>query len=232
MSNGRRQPGEWDEWDEDTDWLAEKPPTGAPEAAETVVGQDPSGVVAVSATFDAQVVAVKLADNWREVVHPRELHANIVAAANAATMLAMGKKLESANFEGTDQPRPAAGYDDSPLTRQDVDRLLDEVTADLNAFMQQLAANIDQPVTAESPGRNVRGAAQRGQILQVSFDPNWASAARNSEIEAELTPLLAMLQSKSTPTDLGSGPRSRAIDELNALAANPQLLMRRLGFDS
>ncbi|MEV0697700.1 hypothetical protein AB0I53_07245 [Saccharopolyspora sp. NPDC050389] len=231
MSFGRHQPDDW-EYD-DTDWLAQaNEPTRASTAVDTVVGQDPSGVVSVSSTFDAVVVSVALADNWRQVVDPRQLHVCVVAAANAATMLALGKKLESADLEGTDQPQAAPGSDDSPLSSQDITRLLDEVTADLNAFTQQLTAIADQTVTAESPGRNVSGTAQRGQILQLSLDPNWASAARKSEIETELASLLATLQSKSTPTDLAGGPRSRAIDELNDLASNPQLLLRRLGLGS
>jgi DNA-binding protein YbaB len=237
MGFGRRSPDDWDEDDEGDLWLVgsgDPSPRSAPpepEHADVVTGTDPAGAVTVAATPEAEVVAVTLAEDWKRRIDPRALHSAVVTAANAATAQALARRLETTDLRAA-APQPAAQQDDSPLTRQDVTRLLDAVTADLGAFTQRLSEVVDQPVTAESPGHNVSGSAQRGQVLRLGIDPAWASAARNTEIEAEIKAVLTELRSKSTPQDLAGGPRSRAIDELNALASDPQRLLRRLGLPS
>lgn len=235
MGFGRRSP---DEWDDDDSWLVDTsgPPAGRtpppdPEPADVVTGTDPDGAITVTVTPEAEIVSVALAEDWKRRVDPRSLHLAVVTAANAATMSALGRKLEMADPRAA-APRTAAQHDESPLSRQDVTRLLDAVTADLDAFTRQLSEAVDQPVTAESPGRNISGSAQRGQILRLAIDPAWASAARDAEIEVEVKAVLTELQAKSTPQDLAGGPRSPAIDELNALASDPQRLLRRLGLPS
>lgn len=108
-------------------------------------------------------------------------------------------------------------------------RLLDAVWADLDRFGEQLAERVERTVSVESSGGHVRGSAQRGQVLDMWVDPAWAAAARSSEIELELTEVLQQLGEQSTPGELAQGPRSRAIDELHALVADPHLRMRRVG---
>jgi len=103
------------------------------------------------------------------------------------------------------------------------------VTADLEQFTRQAAGVIDRPVSAESAGRHVSGTAQRGQVLQVSVDPGWASRSRASEIEGELVDVLGELRLRSTPGDLAQGPHSAAIAELTTLASDPATLLSRIG---
>ncbi|MGH3980609.1 MAG: hypothetical protein ACRDRZ_16695 [Pseudonocardiaceae bacterium] len=197
------------------------------EPGETVSGQDPDSVVTVQATLTGEVASVRLAIGWKQAVDPRALGASVLAAANAATVAAMAIQLDQIEEQ---QPAPAAHHVDmTPLTRQDVGRLLDAVTADLEEFTRQAAEIIDRPVSAESAGRHVNGTAQRGQVLQVSVDPGWASRSRASEIEGELVDVLGQLRRRSTPGDLAQGPHSSAIAELTALASDPATLLSRIG---
>ena len=194
---------------------------------QTVSGQDPARVVTVQVTPTGEVAWVRLATGWKQAVDPRVLGSSVLAAANAATVAAMVTQLERIEQS---PPTPAARHvDTTPLTRQDVGRLLDAVTADLEQFTRQAAEVIDRPVSAKSAGRHVSGTAQRGQVLQVSVDPGWASRSRASEIEGELVDVLGELRRRSTPGDLAQGPHSAAIAELTALASDPATLLSRIG---
>jgi len=194
--------------------------------AETVSGQDADHVVTVQVTPTGEVTSVRLAAGWKQAVDPRALGTSVLAAANAATVAAMVTQLDLV------EPPPSAPAphhaDPTPLTRQDVDRLLDAVTADLQDFTQRVAEVVDRPVSAESVGRHVSGTAVRGRVLQVSVDPGWASRSRTSEIEGELVDVLGQLSRRSTPGELVQGPRSSAIAELHALASDPTTLLDRL----
>ncbi|WP_144312092.1 hypothetical protein [Actinopolyspora erythraea] len=96
-------------------------------------------------------------------------------------------------------------------------------------FAQQLSERVDVPSSMSSSGGHVSGTGQRGQITEITIDPRWASSARNSEIESELTDLLRRLKSADSPGELAQGPSSSNIDELNALVSDPQRFLRRLG---
>ncbi|HEX2297185.1 MAG TPA: hypothetical protein VHH34_01480 [Pseudonocardiaceae bacterium] len=200
------------------------------EPEQTVSGQDADRVVTVQVTLTGDVAAVHLATDWQRSVDPRVLGESVRAAANAATVAAMTAQLDRVE----QQPPPVAAadhVDTTPLTRRDVDRLLDAVTADLADFSRRAAEIIDHPVSTQSARRHVSGTAQRGQVLQVSVEPGWAARARSSEIEGELLEVLGWLRRQSTPGDLAQGPQSSAIAELTALASDPATLLRRIGLD-
>ncbi|MBB5152927.1 hypothetical protein [Saccharopolyspora phatthalungensis] len=238
MNYRRRGPNEWEsEYDplsefEDFRDLDDPAPGDGPYASDT--DDTPSLVgrpVAVNVTDAGVVTSVVLAAGWRRSVDPRELGAAVLSAFATATMQVLANRVE-----GTQQTPPVTGAstpadlpDTSPLSKEDVMRLVDAVSADLNHFTEQVSARVDQTVSVESAGGHVRGSARSGQILDVSIDPNWAASARNSEIELELTEVLKQLGELSSPGELAQGPRSRAIDELHALASDPQLFLRRVG---
>ncbi|MGH3907429.1 MAG: hypothetical protein ACRDTE_25120 [Pseudonocardiaceae bacterium] len=201
-----------------------RPPT---EPAETGSGQDADRVVTVQVALTGEVTSVHLATGWKRAVDPRALGTSVLAAANAATAAAMVAQVH--RIDGQPPPAPAAAdIDRTPLTRQDVNRLLAAVTADLEQFTRQIAEIAGRRVSAESGGRHVSGTAQRGQVLEVSVDPGWASRSRTSEIETELVEVLRELRRRSTPGELAQGPQSSAIAEVTALAADPAGLLRRL----
>lgn len=198
-----------------------------PVAEETVSGQDADRVVTVHVTRSADIASVNVATGWKQVVEPRVLGASVSAAANAATAAAMIARMH----EIDEQPPPASATRDpdrTPLTRLDVNRLLEAVAADLERFTRQAAEVAERRASAESAGRHVSGTAQRGHVLEVSVDPAWAARSRTSEIELELVDVLRQLRHRSTPGDLAQGPQSSAIAELNALGADPATLLERL----
>lgn len=197
------------------------------ESENAVSGQDADHVVTVHVTPTGEVASVRLATGWKQAVDPRALGTSALTAANAATAAAMVAQVH--RIDEQPPPAPAAqDVDRTPLTRQDVGRLLEAVTADLEQFTRQIAEIAGRRVSAESAGRHVRGTAQRGQVLEVSVDPGWAARSRTSEIESELVEVLRELRRRSTPGELAQGPQSSAIAELTALTADPATLLSRL----
>ncbi len=202
---------------------------------DVLTGQDASGMVHVEVTLDGDVVAVRLVSGRNTTVEAHNLNSAVVAAANAATAQALSHKMEgfapeAAATSFAAQPAPAKhNADESRLTPGDAMRLLDAVTSDLNDFMRQVSAVIDQPARVESSGGHVMASGQRGQIMSVEIDQQWAASARKTEIEAEVTEALKKVNENSTLGELSNGPQSRNIAELNALVSDPQALMRRVG---
>ncbi|WP_243769729.1 hypothetical protein [Amycolatopsis acidicola] len=185
-------------------------------------------VVEVMVTREARVAAVRLSPSWRQSVDPRALHTSVLSAANAATMRALAQSVEqTASALPVAAPQPTV--DESPLTNQDVQRLLDSVSAELDQFTERLSAVVDQPVQVRSSGGHVQGSARAGQVLTLDIDSTWAAQARVSEVETELVEVLRGLHDSSTPGGLAAGPTGSAISELMTLAGDPQRLMRRLG---
>ncbi|MGH4020054.1 MAG: hypothetical protein ACRDT0_12630, partial [Pseudonocardiaceae bacterium] len=218
--------------DEEYENISGRRPADRPaDPEETVSGQDADRVVTVQVTPTGDVAAVHLAGDWQRSVDPRALGDSVRAAANAATVAAMTAQLDRA---GQQPPAPVAHQaahqvETTPLTRRDVDRLLDAVAADLADFTRRAAEIIEHPVSTQSAGRHVSGTAQRGQVLTVEVEPGWAARARGSEIESELLEVLGRLRHLSTPGELAQGPHSSAIAELTALAADPAILLSRIG---
>lgn len=216
---------------ESWDSVPNSDPPKATEADDDAASPDDGPAVTVSVTEVGAVTSVVLAASWRRSVDPRELHSEVLSAANSAMMQALANQVGQAEqTQGASTSGAPTGIPDtSPLSKHDVLRLVDAVSADLNRFTEQLSTRVEQTVSAESSGGHVRGSAQRGQILDVWIDSRWASSARNSEIELELTDVLKRLGELSSPGDMMHGPQSQAINELRALASDPQLFLRRVG---
>jgi DNA-binding protein YbaB len=200
------------------------------ESEETLVGEDVDRVVQVVVSPEAEVIAVRLSPEWRRSVDPRALHTSVLSAANTATMRALAHNVEQVDLAAAAQPpREGANADESALTTQDVERLLDAVSAELGQFTERLSGIVDQSVHLRSAGGHVDGSAQRGRVLALDIDSVWAGQARHSEMETELLEVLRGLHDTSTPRELAGGPSGGAISELMELAADPHRLMRRLG---
>jgi hypothetical protein len=217
------------------DWeysqLSSKPaPDPVEEPADTLVGQGLAGVVVVVVSPEAEVVQVRLSPEWRGRVDPRDLHSEVLSAANIATMRALAFNVERIESTAVAEPGESRGAaEESALTSLDVQRLLDAVSAELGNFTERLSAVVDRPVQVQSAGGHVQGSALRGQVLGLDIDAGWAGQARHSEIESELVEVLRGLHDSSTPRELAAGPSGSAISELMELAGDPRRLMRRLG---
>lgn len=199
------------------------------ETAATVSGQDADGVVTVHVTPDGELVSVRVAADWRKFVDPRALGSSVLAAANNATLQALATQLDRAAQQPPAPQQTQPAPDGPPLSRADVNRLLDAVTVELERFLRQASEITDHPVSAQSAGRHLSGTAHRGQVLEVSVEAGWASRSRTSEIEGELVDLLGQLRRRSTPGELAKGPQSSAITELAELTRDPATMLRRIG---
>lgn len=198
---------------------------------ETVAGQDTDGVVTVHLGPVGDVVSVRLSADWRNFVDPRALGPHVRDAANNAVLQVATLEAQRVDREGvtpTYEPASAFGSELSPLSKQDVERLLAAATEELANFTRR-ASEVGGRVEAESVGGHVSGSARRGQVVQVNVDATWAARARAAEIESELTDLLMRLRNATSVGDLAGGPTGPALAELTALVHEPQTLLRRMG---
>lgn len=231
MARGRQNPDDWDvEYDPtaefDNSWNAKET---ASESKPTVPSSEPPVTVEVDdAGF---VTSASLAADWKKSVDPRELHTTVLTAAQTASMQVLVSKVEQVDLTSAEpeSSAPANVPDTSPLSAGDVQRLLEEVYGDVDRFTEQASTRLNRTVSVTSAGGHVRGSATKGQIHDLSIEPNWSSAARNSEIESELNEVIRQLGEQSSPGELAEGPQSRAISELKSLVSDPQLFLRRIG---
>lgn len=217
---------------EEDDGYEDAPGRPAGADVDQVEGADEEHVVTVVADLAGQAQAVRLAPTWAEH-DPTSLPQRVITAANAATTAALARQLETP-AEPQPQPEPpavdGAGPAGDPFAAiNDVLRLMDEVSADLDSFQRRLAAATTGVTSADSSGRHVTVGIRDGQVIDVSIDPRWAAAVRTSEVESELLDALQRAQRMASPGELADGPRSAAITELNNLVRNPQAMLRQLG---
>lgn len=219
---------------DDEDYNDDRLIEAARDEVDPIVGRDADGVVTITVTPTADIRSVELAADWRKSVDPRGLHASVLAAANTATMAALARQVELAERGPVDQERPmdtgttTIKPNASPLTRRDVQRLLDAVYEELDQFTDQMSMVVNQVVSVESGGRHVSGSARNGQVLHIAVDASWASTVRNTEIESELFDVLDQLHRDSSPGELANGPKGSAVSELMALASDPQEMVQRI----
>ncbi|HEX7662626.1 MAG TPA: hypothetical protein VF444_24435 [Pseudonocardiaceae bacterium] len=214
---------------------AEEPPDSIP-------GTDPDEIVTVRVNPEAQFVSVRLVERWKDKVSPEALAGAVRAAANAAIMAALARRVEETQDAGERKAEPAAAprraSDTGTGTQGTVDpmtnarrllSLLDTVSAQVDRFEQQLSTIANVKATADSGGRHVRAGIEGGQVIEVTVDTRWAERVRYSEVESELLDALRQAQRRADPGDLTRGPQSTEISELMNLVNNPQELLRQLG---
>jgi hypothetical protein len=234
MARGRQDP---DDWDIEYDPTAEFDSTWHRDESVSVSGSEASSAeppVTVEVDDVGVVVGVSLAADWKKSVDPRALHTAVISAAQTATMQVLARNAEQMGLraERSASGAPADVPELSPLNPSDVQRLLDEVYVDIDRFAEQVSQRLDRTASVTSAGGHVQGSATKGQIHDLSIDPNWSSVARKAEIESELNDVLSKLGEQSSAGDLAQGPQSRAISELKGLVSDPQLFLRRIGLPS
>lgn len=225
-----------DRWgfEEAEDWEYEQPAqTEEPVPDnERLVGQDPDQIVSVTVSPSAEVLSVALDSNWTRVVDPRGLHSSVLAAANAATMAALSYQVEEVQRNPPTVPAfggQADPADESPLSPDDMLRLVDAATAEMTRFADQAATVVDRRITAESAGGHLSGSAVNGQVVDIAIDPAWAGSVRSTEIASEITDVLRQLHAAATPPEIINGPQGSAIAEIMGMLYDPQRLSRRVG---
>lgn len=219
---------------EEDDGLDRPDPRPAEPDVDRVEGTDDDRIVTVVADLAGQAGAVRVAPTWADH-DPTTLPQRVIAAANAAVLAALARRIEDAPPEPeisaepapTDTAAPALG--DPFAAINDVLRLMDEVSADLDSFQHQLASATTGPISADSRGGHVTIGIRDGQVVDVSIDPRWAGAVRTAELESELLDALQRVQRRASPGDLARGPHSAAISELDQLVRTPQTMLRQLG---
>ncbi|MEV7548031.1 YbaB/EbfC family nucleoid-associated protein [Amycolatopsis sp. NPDC089917] len=200
-----------------------------------ISGRDPDGVVTVVVSPEADVLAVLLSPEWKQSVDPRGLHSAVTAAANAATIAALGRQMDDVARNPPPMPTfgatSASNADESPLGTQDMLRLVEAATAELAQFTERAVAVVDRRVTAESRGGHVHGTVTNGQVVAVEIDPSWVARVRTGEIESEILDVLRQLRKAGVPPGLADGPQGPAIAEIMGLLFDPHRMARRVGLE-
>ncbi|OXM54294.1 YbaB/EbfC family nucleoid-associated protein [Amycolatopsis alba] len=204
-------------------------------AEDRISGQDQDGVVTVVVSPDADVLSVILAPEWKQSVDPRGLHSAVTAAANAATIAALGRQVDDVARNPPPMPTfgatPASNADESPLGTQDMLRLVEAATAELAQFTQRATAVVDRRITAGSRGGHVHGTVVNGQIVAMEIDPSWVAQVRTGESESEILDVLRQLRKAAVPLGLADGPQGPAIAEIMGLLFDPHRMARRVGLE-
>lgn len=215
----------FEEADED-DARADEPVT----EEEPLTGADADGIVTVTVDDAAGVRSVRLGGGWQDNAVRRGLGTRVVDAMTAATTRAIARTVERAEV-ADDEPVPVASKPEepvTPITADDVMRLLHTVSTDLSQFRQRLSAVVDETVTVTSAGGHATVSGRQGRVGVVSLDQDWLYGARASEVESELRDALTAFRAASSPGELAAGPRSSAISELLSIVSDPQTMVRRI----
>ncbi len=226
--------GRWG-FEEAEDWEYEQPARAEEPALDEdrLVGQDPDRIISVTVSPSAEVLTVAVDRDWTRTVDPRGLHSSVLAAANAATMAALARQMENVQQNPPVPPdfvgSQSGAADESPLSPDDMLRLVDAAAIEMNRFTEQAAAVVDRRITAESAGGHLSGAAINGQVVDISIDPAWAGSVRSTEIASEIKDVLQQLHAANTPPEIINGPQGPAIAEIMGMLYDPQRLSRRVG---
>ncbi|RZS44361.1 hypothetical protein EV193_101236 [Herbihabitans rhizosphaerae] len=214
--------------DEDRRPRRDQKPT-TEDTSDAVAGAADDNIVTVHRTSTGEVVSVDIVNDWRDRIDPRVLGSHVVSAVNTAAMNVLAQQIEQIDPDNPMPPDTPTPTDETPLTSNDVLRLVDAVTADLDQFVeqaQQNAAIASQPVSATSAGGHVTGSAQNGQVTNVTLDSRWIFNARTPEIEKEILDALRQLYQKTTPANPVPQPDSFT-EIMTLLVVRPSSLQRR-----
>jgi DNA-binding protein YbaB len=203
-------------------------------------GSDRSGLVRVTVAGRGRATDVAVSREWRRQTD----HAGLAAALVEATGDAQARRLEHWASAGEHTPAPpdttlldrteppAGGVPDSSgadLIR-DLLPLLDEAERQLDRAQHQLEKHFTERAHLTSPGRELTITAQGGQVTEIQFDDRWIASATAEEVAHHVCHLFQIAHDRAW---IGIGDlMPRQLDALMSLAADPQRMLRQLGFQA
>ncbi len=201
---------------------------------------------AVTVLVDEQGVVsdVVIAEQWRDVVAPRDLGRVLLEAVNKAIANRITSQVEQLDLEfdlggaaelpvRSHRDAPSAGGDPtSPVAENLVNEVL-ELFSRFDAELETYAVQVRQAASATNRGEGVKGhivvTVATGQVSGVDVDVRWASAARHTEIRAEAMSAFQATWPQGASRGSSGIPLPPSIARLQELASDPEALSRQLG---
>lgn len=209
----------------------------------TFEGQDETESVTAVVDMDGAVTDVRLEHEWYDNLDARMLGAAVLEAVNAAGVARLTGWAEK--VAEAEENEPAASASATPIAASApfdinpsgamIDQLLyllHRAGSEAEAEAKTAAAAAQarrRPVRGRSDGGHITVALDGKQVaeVQVETDTRWIGTANNLEIAGELRAAFAAAYANAAE----AAPRRRsdsAIDELQALTADPQEFIAKL----
>lgn len=203
---------------------------GAPEVDAALRAVDSADVVGVGVDEAGQFVSVTLWPQWKTRVDPRQLHTHVTEAANAVLAQSIEKQAEEALSSPHELEPAPTSTETGPLSAKDARRLIDTAMADINAFVAKIPdIGPAAEATAHGAGGHVTVAGVPTAISRIEIDHDYAYNASITELQAELLSALVRFAAAAEQGPESPKLESPALTEINALFANPEQTLRRLG---
>jgi DNA-binding protein YbaB len=197
-------------------------------------GEDRTGLARVIVDGHGRATDVVVARNWRQETDPAGLARALLAAMGEAqarrleAWAAGGAPATMALLDRTPPTgEPLSGASGADLIR-DLLPLLDEAEHQLDEARHQLEKHFTEKAQLTSPGGELTITGQGGQVTEIQFDDRWISAAGAEEVAHRVCLLLQAAHDRSWA---GIGDLlPRELGDLMSFAADPERMLRRLGF--
>ncbi|MGN9910835.1 hypothetical protein ACTMTJ_25080 [Phytohabitans sp. LJ34] len=197
-------------------------------------GEDRNSLVRVIVDSHGRATDVVVSRDWRQETDPAGLARAILSAvgeAQARRVEAVGAGSAPATAALLDRT-PAAGGSLAGVSGPDLIRdllpLLDDAERQLDEARHQLEHHFTEKSRLTSPGGELTITTQAGQVTEIEFADRWITAAGSDEVARQVCHLLQDAHERAWA---GIGDLlPRELGELMSFAADPEQMLRRLGF--
>jgi hypothetical protein len=197
-------------------------------------GGDPSDLARVIVDSHGRTTDVVVSRDWRRKSSPSGLaHALLTALGEAQARrlegwAAGGAPATTTLFDRTPATSaPPSGASGPDLIR-DLLPLLDEAERQLDEAHHRLERHFTEKALSTSPGGELTIATRAGQPTEIEFDERWIATAGSDEVAHRVCLLLQDAHDRAWG---GIGDRlPRELGDLMSFAADPEQMLRRLGF--
>lgn len=197
-------------------------------------GEDPDGLARVIVDSHGRTTDVVVSRNWHRKSSPSGLARAILTALGEA----QARRLEGWAAGGapatttlldrtpaTSEPPPGASGSD--LIR-DLLPLLDEAERQLDQAGHRLERHFTEKALSTSPSGELTVTTRAGQPTEIEFDERWIATAGSDEVAHRVCLLLQEVHDRAWG---GIGDLlPRELGDLMSFAADPEQMLRRLGF--
>lgn len=199
-------------------------------------GEDRNSLARMIVDGHGRAADVVVARNWRQETDPAGLARALLAAlgeaqARRVETLAAGSAPATPTL--LDRTPAASGQlsgASGPDLIRDLLPLLDEAERQLDEARHRLEHHFAEKAHLTSPGGELTITAQAGQVTEIEFDDRWIAAAGSDEVAHRVCHILQDAHDRAWA---GIGDLlPRELGDLMSFAADPEQMLRRLGFQT
>lgn len=197
-------------------------------------GEDRNGLARVIVDGHRRPADVVVARDWRQQTAAAGLARALVEAATEAqarcleAWAAGGAPATTALLDRARAERPPLSGASGPDLIRDLLPLLEDAERQLDEAHHQLEKHFTETVRLPSPGREFTITIQGGQLTEIEFDERWLTSANAEEVADRVCQCLQEAHDRSW-TGIGD-LLPRELGDLMSFAADPERMLRQLGF--